>query len=277
MNNMFSGFHSVGLPGCSILAAIDKVAAAGYKAIELNAETLPWAKPHVTPQTPPSERTSIASATKQAGLTISAVGAHVPMVDADSQSRKNAINFVEGCIELAVDVGAPVVHILSGETPTNVSRDEAWRWFADAVASATGRAEQARVSLAIEAIVGHLFHSVDDYRRLSSDLPGVPFKINFDPSHLVVQGEDPARVVEEHGGNIVHVHMKDGSGLFPDFTFPPLGKGKIDFGRLISGLTGIGYRGACSVEYEAQVFGYQESEQTILDHARKFLSQHGIA
>ena len=196
MNDMFAGFHSVGLNQCSILAVINKVAAAGYRAIELNAETLPWARPHVTPQTPVSERTAIAAAAKQTGLTISAVGAHAPMVNKDSQSRKEAINFVKGCIELASDVGAPVVHILSGETPTNVSRDQAWRWFADAVTTTTERAEQALVSLAVEAIVGHLFHSVDDYSQLGSDLPGVPFKINFDPSHLVVQGEDPLRVVE---------------------------------------------------------------------------------
>ncbi len=40
-----SGFHSVGLSQHPILVAIQKVAQAGYKAIELNAETLPWAKP----------------------------------------------------------------------------------------------------------------------------------------------------------------------------------------------------------------------------------------
>ena len=74
----------------------------------------------------------------------------------------------------------------------------------------------------------------------------------------------------------MHVHMKDGDGLFPHFTFLPLGKGKVNFGRLISGLADVGYRGTCSVEYEAQVFGYQESEETILDHGRKFLSQHGV-
>jgi sugar phosphate isomerase/epimerase len=83
MTKMFAGFHSVGLSQCSILTAINKVAAAGYKAIELNAETLPWADPHVTPQTPSDERAAIAAAAKQAGLIISAISAHVPMVDAD--------------------------------------------------------------------------------------------------------------------------------------------------------------------------------------------------
>jgi sugar phosphate isomerase/epimerase len=117
---------------------------------------------------------------------------------------------------------------------------------------------------------------VDDYHSLIRDLPGVPFKINFDPSHLVVQGENVLRVVDELGDRIAHVHMKDGAGRFPDFTFPPLGEGTIDFARLIEALRQIGYVGAVSVEYEAQVYGYRESEQEILGHGRKFLNDLGV-
>ena len=40
---MYSCFHSVGLPDRTLEEAIGMVAAAGYGAIELNAETLPWA------------------------------------------------------------------------------------------------------------------------------------------------------------------------------------------------------------------------------------------
>ena len=59
---MYSCFHSVGLPALPILAAIDKVADAGYAAIELNAETLPWAPAHVTPETSDAERQAIVDA-----------------------------------------------------------------------------------------------------------------------------------------------------------------------------------------------------------------------
>ena len=40
---MFAGFHSVALHRDPLAVAIAKVAAAGYRGIELNAETLPWA------------------------------------------------------------------------------------------------------------------------------------------------------------------------------------------------------------------------------------------
>jgi sugar phosphate isomerase/epimerase len=272
---MLAGFHSVGLPDDPILRVVDRVAAAGYGAIELNAEALPWAGPHVTPATPPEERAAIREAAALNGLVISAVGAHVAMVEDDAEARRKAIAFVDGCTDLAVDVGAPVVHILSGPAPAGVPEATAWKWFADAVAGTSSHADSRGVSLAIEAIAGHLFHRIDDYSRLAADL-GAGIKVNFDPSHLIVQGEDPARLVAAHGPDIVHVHMKDGAGRYPAFTFPPLGQGAIDFAGLVKGLRGAGYDGVLSVEYEAQVYGFRETGDEILVNGRNYLKDLAI-
>jgi sugar phosphate isomerase/epimerase len=273
---MLAGFHSVGLPADPILKVIDRVAAAGYGAVELNAETLPWAGPHVTPATTPEERAAIREAAALNGLAISAVGAHVPMAEDDAGSRRKAIAFVNGCTDLAADVGAPVVHILSGPAPAGVPDATSWKWFADAVAATAAHASSRGVSLAIEAIAGHLFHRIDDYARMAADLPGTEIKVNFDPSHLIVQGEDPARLVGEQGPAIVHVHMKDGAGRYPDFSFPPLGKGAIDFAGLVRGLRAAGYDGVLSVEYEAQVYGFREGGEEILANGRGYLRDLGV-
>jgi sugar phosphate isomerase/epimerase len=269
-------FHSVGLPDLPILEAVERIANAGYAAIELNAETLPWAPAHVTPETSAEARRSIAEACKQRGINIPAVGAHIGMVSSEVGARRDAIAYVNGCIDLAVDVGAPVVHILSGPQATEGTRADGWRWFAEAVEQTNDHAIRRGVNLGIEAIAGHLFHSVDDYHRLVADLPGVSFKINFDPSHLEVLGEQPRRIVDELADRIVHVHIKDGKGRYPDFSFPPLGQGTIDFTVLVEGLKRANYAGAVSVEYEAQVFGYRESSQQILDHSLAFLRRLGI-
>jgi sugar phosphate isomerase/epimerase len=273
---MYACFHSVGLPKLTIGEAIERVADAGYAGIELNAETLPWAPPHVTPETSTEDRRAIVDACRRRGLKIAAVGAHIEMVSADEAARSGAVAFVNGCTDLAVDVGAPLVHILSGPQAKDGTRDDGWRWFAEAVRQTTEYATASGLTLAIEAIAGHLFHAVDDYHRLIADLPGVPFRINFDPSHLEVQGENPRRVVDELSDRIVHVHMKDGRGRYPDFSFPPLGEGTIEFNALIEGLRDAGYAGALSVEYEAQVYGYRESETEILVHGLDFLTRCGI-
>ncbi|MFO1146824.1 MAG: sugar phosphate isomerase/epimerase [Alsobacter sp.] len=264
-------FHSVGLPRRSLMEAIGMVADAGYAAIEINAETLPWAPAHLTPAAGPQERRAVREACDARGLVIAAVGAHLPMVMADPAQREAAIAYVDGCTDLARDLGAPVVHILSGPLAPGLAREEAWPWFRTAVERTTEHARRRGVTLGIEAIAGHLFHGADDYRRLASELPGVGFTVNFDPSHLAVQGEDPRRVVDLFGHRVSHVHLKDGAGRFPDFSFPPLGRGVIDFAGLLQGLRAAGYDGALSVEYEAQVFGWNETEDEILGHGRTVL------
>ncbi len=267
---MYSCFHSVGLPVRSLDEAIGLVADAGYGAIELNAETLPWAPPHITPDTGSEARRAVVAACRERGLTIPAVGAHIAMVAADPIMREAAVAFVNGCTDIAVDVNAPVVHILSGPLESGVDRDTAWGWFRSAVERTTDYASSKNVTLGIEAIAGHVFHTVDDYHRLRRELPGLPFKVNFDPSHLAVQKENPMRVVRELGDQVVHVHLKDGKGLYPNFEFPPLGQGSIDFPALAAALRAAGYTGALSVEYEAQVYGYRQSEATILSEGRAF-------
>jgi sugar phosphate isomerase/epimerase len=230
----------------------------------------------VTPATSAAERAAIRDATTRRGIGISAVGAHIPMVGADAAARRAAVSFVNGCTDLAVEVAAPVVHILSGEAPAGIPRTLAWQWFVDAVAETAAHASERGVRLGIEAIAGHLFHAIDDFRRLDADLPGTPVFVNLDPSHLIVQGEDPLRMVAERGAAIAHVHAKDGRGRYPDFAFPPLGQGGIDFAALVGALGKAGYDGVLSVEYEAQVFGFKETEAEILAHGRRFLRALGI-
>jgi sugar phosphate isomerase/epimerase len=249
------------------------VADAGYRAIELNAETLPWAPAHITPEADQQTRRAIVAACKGRGLTIPAIGAHISMVDRDAAARSSAIAFVNGCTDIARDVGAPVVHILSGPLDESADREAGWGWFRTAVEETTAYACARNVTLGVEAIAGHLFHKVDDYHRLRQELPGVPFRVNFDPSHLQVQGENPLRVADELGDQVVHVHLKDGSGIFPKFEFPPLGKGNIDFVTLVDRLRSAGYAGALSVEYEAQVYGYRESEDLILREGKAFIDR----
>jgi sugar phosphate isomerase/epimerase len=270
---MFTCFHSAGLPQRSLLDAIGMVADSGYAAIELNAETLPWAPAHITPDTSAAERRAVVEACQARGLKVPAVGAHIGMVGENPADREAAIRFVSGCIDIARDIGSPMIHILSGPVAANVDASEAWGWFRKAVEETTAYATARGIALGIEAIAGHLFHEVDDYHRMRRELPGVPFKVNFDPSHLEVQNENPRRVVDELSDQIVHMHLKDGKGRFPNFEFPPLGQGTVDFPVLVKGLRQGGYAGALSVEYEAQVYGYDDTEAKILDDGKVFVDR----
>jgi sugar phosphate isomerase/epimerase len=93
------------------------------------------------------------------------------------------------------------------------------------------------------------------------------FGFNFDPSHLIWQGVDPAAFIDAFPDRIFHVHMKDatintdpasgilGSHLpFGDarrgWDFRSVGRGDVNFEAIIRSLNRIGYAGPLSVEWE---------------------------
>jgi len=93
------------------------------------------------------------------------------------------------------------------------------------------------------------------------------FGFNFDPSHLIWQGVNPAEFIRAFPERIYHVHMKDaivkpngrrgilGSHLnFGDprrgWDFCSLGRGSVNFEEIIRALNDICYTGPLSVEWE---------------------------
>lgn len=94
------------------------------------------------------------------------------------------------------------------------------------------------------------------------------FGFNYDPSHFGYQGVDYIRFIQKFFDRIYHVHMKDvgwakhptEAGVFGGHTefgdarrfwdFRSLGRGNINFDRIIRALNAIGYNGPLSVEWE---------------------------
>jgi sugar phosphate isomerase/epimerase len=93
------------------------------------------------------------------------------------------------------------------------------------------------------------------------------FGFLFDPSHLHVQGVDPAEFVRRFGDRIFHVHIKDAalslngrSGLLNSYLsagdvrrgwdFRAPGHGGVDWEGVIRALNHVGYEGPLSVEFK---------------------------
>ncbi len=93
------------------------------------------------------------------------------------------------------------------------------------------------------------------------------FGFNFDPSHLLWQGVDPAQFIRRFPDRIFHVHIKDAirtldgrSGILSshlnfgdarrgwDFRSP--GRGQVNFEEIVRALNDIGYDGPLSIEWE---------------------------
>ena len=263
-------FNSVAFRESPLEAVVPLLRELGYDAIELNAETLPWAAPHVTPCLSREERAQLKHLLKRHGL--QSISAHMSLVAPDPAERRHAVDFVKGCIYLACDLDTAVVHGLTGALAGGVSREAAWGWLLAALWECLDHAAARGITFALEPVVNMLVCDSRRLLQLQEDLADPRLKVNFDPSHLQVHGDDPVRAVRELGPAIVHVHIKDAAGVPENFVFPPLGTGHVDFDGMVRALEEIGYTGFLSIEYEANAFGYPGEPREIAMQSHGFIS-----
>ncbi len=124
------------------------------------------------------------------------------------------------------------------------------------------------IVFALEVHPGEIAFDYYSTKRLLEKFADRPeFGLNFDPSHLIWQGVNPAVFLQDFIDKVYHVHMKDAavtldgrSGLlgshidFGDlrrgWNFRSLGHGDVDFESIIRILNANGYNGPLSVEWE---------------------------
>jgi sugar phosphate isomerase/epimerase len=236
---------------------LPRLHALGFDGVELNAEAVPNGAPHVTPAMSAKERDDLRALLDRTRLTVSSISAHRSLIERSPDERRGALDFTRGCIDLAVELGANVVHAFSGAAPDGVETTAAWEWLESAIDAAARYAAERNVRFAIEAAVGRLVARTADVERLTHAVSG-PLYVNFDPSHLHLAGDDVAAAIRKFGSLIAHVHVKDARGTSGKggYSFPPLGEGTIDFVGFFAALREIGYTGFYSLEDEAHEFGY---------------------
>lgn len=128
--------------------------------------------------------------------------------------------------------------------------------------------QAAGVRFALEVHPGEIAYDIYTAERALEAVGNHPaFGFNFDPSHLVWQGVDPAMFLDRFADRIFHVHMKDvavtldgksgilGSHLsFGDhrrgWDFRSVGRGDVNFEAIVRVLNRTGYEGPLSVEWE---------------------------
>ena len=143
------------------------------------------------------------------------------------------------------------------------------------------------VKLALEVHPTEIAFDYYSTRRLLETLDYRPtLGLNFDPSHLLWQGINPAIFLRDFAKQICHVHLKDvrlnrddragmlGSHMeFGDtrrgWNFVSLGHGNVDFEAIIRELNQMGYDGPLCVEWEDSGMERIHGATEALAYARK--------
>lgn len=248
-----------------VLGAVDTVIGAGYDAVELNAEALPWAAPHVGPDTTAEIRAEL----RRRG-TVGSIAAHsAGLASPDAQTWAAAVAWTIGCIELADDVGAPLIHVIPGDQPDvgdglgTVSEPGDLDSFVAALTEVVAAGSRLGIIVALEPIVNQLVSTTDQALVVLDRVPGL--KISFDPSHLQVTTHDVNDAARRLGPHVAIAALKDATGDPQKFQFLAPGQGDIDFPAMIQELQKAGFNGDLVVEHEAHLFGDPRGPKDILD------------
>ncbi|MBS0030932.1 sugar phosphate isomerase/epimerase family protein [Chitinophaga sp. 22321] len=72
----------------------------------------------------------------------------------------------------------------------------------------------------------------------------------MDIGHAMRAGEEPSKAILAYKNRIFDLHIKDVSAAVKDGKAIEIGRGVIDFKKLVAALDKINYQGVCSIEYE---------------------------
>jgi len=277
------GFVTACMPDTRLAEVVSWAAGAGYDSLEVSA----WPTDGPGPSHLKVDGMDAAAAHDvsalfaDAGVELSAVGYYENNLHGDPEIRARIHEHLRRCIDAAVLLGVPHVGTFIGRNPSasvveNLA--DAERVLPPLVAYAADRG----VSLVVEncpmegwhpdGYPGNLAYSPELWEWMFE----LGFYLNYDPSHLLWLGIDPADAVRPYVDRVLHAQAKDTEinaaartryGVFGRtigranewdvgwWRYRVPGRGQVDWLSVIDALEEGGFSGHIAVEHEDPVWG----------------------
>ncbi len=246
------GYSTWGMPTTPIDVSLQHVAALGFDAVEIT--VLPRYTTALA-NLDSAERRRVAGLLQTHGLTLSAVGAYLNLMEQDPDAFARHRDYVRGAVDLAVDwaqEGRPPVVITGfGGKPGDLATQQAQ--LVERLNALGDYAQSKGVIIAVEHHVGAAVEWPDQTVTLMQQIASPAVRINFDISHFNVVGVP----IEESVAKIIpytaHAHIKDERGRAPNHEYLIPGEGEFDYVRYLKAMQAHGYTGVISTEISMMV------------------------
>ena len=171
---------------------------------------------------------------------------HEPtLVTPDPAARALRREFLWRALEVGAATGAEAVSFWSGVLWSGDGRTEAWRRLSEEAGLVAERASELGVTAAFEPEPGMLVETVDDYRSLAGEVPGLTLAL--DTGHCLVTGErEPEAAAREFAGDLGTVSIEDMKRGVHEHL--PFGEGDMDLTAMLGTLQEIRFGGLVCVE-----------------------------
>jgi sugar phosphate isomerase/epimerase len=171
---------------------------------------------------------------------------HFPTLLSDGRLRR--VDLLCRAVDVAVELGAPVVSMWSGAPPEGELRELAWDLLVDGCERVLAHAERNGIVLAFEPEPGMLVETLADYELLRERLGNPPtLGLTLDIGHIVcLEPMSVTECVRRGAPTLAHVHLEDmRRGVHEHLMF---GEGELDLDEALAVLSEIGYTGMVAVE-----------------------------
>jgi sugar phosphate isomerase/epimerase len=305
------GFVSAILPELSLGEVLETAARLGYDCVEVmcwpvgKAERRYAGVTHINVEELDEEGIqSLHALTRETGVSISGLGFYPNPLAPDKEESAKAVEHIKKVITASAKLGIGQMNTFIGRDWTK-SLDDNWPRFVEIWKPIIQFAEQEKVNIGIENCP--MFFTGDEWpggknlavspkiwRKMFAEIPSPNFGLNYDPSHMVWQQMDYLAPLREFASRIHHAHAKDvrmddhklnevGILAHPlEYHTPKLpGMGEVDWGKFVSVLGDVGYRGPVCVEVEDRSFedtleSRIASLQQSVTYLRNFIPKRGI-
>ena len=219
------------------------------------------------------------------------------MISPDGAKRADAVAQNAAYVRACAACGPVNYFLVMLPEKPDLPRAENFAFMIESFGELVPVLEESNARLAIEGWPGPgaLCCTPEGYRALFRELPSKAVGINYDPSHLIRQGIDPIRFLNEFADRVYHIHGKD-TELYAENVYeygheqPPTfaknfpygaiswrytipGHGVMRWGKAFRILADHGYRGCASIELEDANFnGSEQGEKLGIIQGTHFLA-----
>jgi len=185
---------------------------------------------------------------------------HEPtLVSPHRTDRDRRTGFLVRAIDLAVELGAPVVSLWSGVARDAADEETLWQRLADSLGPVLDHAARRGIVLGFEPEPGMFIDTLARQAILQARL-GRPahLRLTVDLGHLECMGERPAStLLAARAAEVVNVHVDDMLACRHEHL--PLGTGDVEFPALLAALAAARYSGGLHVELPRQSHRWLET------------------
>jgi len=239
---------------CTAEETVRRVARHGYDGIDF------WAySPHLGPDIYDKEdRKKIRELVKQHNLEITGLSVnggtlalHLNLSHSNPKVRKQALDYLLDCIELAVDIECPIVNLISGHKVYPTTQEEAWEWNKEATIKVADEGEKKGIVVALHSLTpceSNVMVTLDDLIRMKNEIGHKNIKLCIDTADQNVTDPNLYSAILKAGDDLVYFHVNDNFGeKRGDIHWPP-GRGNINWELVLVALKEINYKGCLMVQ-----------------------------